>query len=120
MVLAAFADSQVGRLRVGWPFESMEGAVWEGTGTNTVAIDGAIPYGDDTRANLGILPLRPLAWGFTLNVVLYASVMGIIIEALRFVRGYLRRRRGLCPSCSYPAGQSTICSECGTRLRPDR
>ena len=41
---------------------------------------------------------------------------------LRALRRVLRVRRGLCPKCAYPMGESAVCSECGQalpkRLRP--
>ena len=32
------------------------------------------------------------------------------------LRRFLRLRRGLCPKCAYPIGESTVCTECGHRL----
>ncbi len=29
------------------------------------------------------------------------------------LRRFLRVRRGLCPTCAYPMGESAVCTECG-------
>jgi hypothetical protein len=34
------------------------------------------------------------------------------------VRRRMRIRRGLCPACAYPVGQSDVCTECGRPVRP--
>ncbi len=32
------------------------------------------------------------------------------------LRRFLRVRRGLCPKCAYPMGESSVCTECGRAL----
>ena len=32
------------------------------------------------------------------------------------LRRFLRVRRGLCPKCAYPMGESSVCTECGKPL----
>ncbi len=32
------------------------------------------------------------------------------------LRRFIRRKRGLCPACGYPTGESAVCSECGKVL----
>ncbi len=38
----------------------------------------------------------------------------------RFVRRRLCLKRGLCPACAYPVGESALCSECGAEVIPAR
>jgi hypothetical protein len=64
------------------------------------------------------VPFRPVLFGTVLNTLLLATLLWLV--PLRQVRGYLRQRRGRCPSCAYPMGVSSICSECGSRLPSNR
>lgn len=65
------------------------------------------------------LPWRPVWSGLLINTVLFAAIMWLIGRALIGGRHLIRRRRGLCPKCAYPMGESSICPECG-RPRPRR
>ena len=60
------------------------------------------------------LPLRPVWYGFIANTLCYATaawlLSGMPVALRRFVRG----RRGLCRACGYPAGDSEVCTECGS------
>lgn len=85
-------------------------------------------------ADLGYMSLPPLGvaatdmgflsvtwhtrwWALLINI---ASCVPIVIAirrgpwALRLLRRYLRRRRGVCVVCTYPVRGFTRCSECGT------
>ncbi len=62
---------------------------------------------------LRALPLRPIWPGFAINTVFYAGVLWLLIPGPFAMRRFIRRRRGLCPACGYPAGESAVCSECG-------
>ena len=62
-----------------------------------------------------------LIWsGFAVNTILYAGILWLLIGGpfmrRRLVRMKLRVRRGLCPACAYPVGESGVCSECGKAL----
>ncbi len=61
-------------------------------------------------------PLRPLWPGFAVNSLLYATVLWLLIPGTFTLRRLIRRRRGLCPGCGYPVGESDVCSECGREL----
>ncbi len=63
------------------------------------------------------VPLRPVWLGFALNTVVYSAVLCVIVRAPAVLRRFIRRKRGLCPACAYPMGDSTICTECGKPLR---
>ena len=58
------------------------------------------------------LPYRPIWPGFAVNTIFYAAILWLPFV----VRRWVRVRRGLCPKCAYPIGQSDVCSECGKPL----
>ncbi len=62
------------------------------------------------------LPTRPLWLGFAANTVFYATLLALLMRGPFALRRFLRVRRGLCPKCAYPMGESSICSECGRSL----
>jgi hypothetical protein len=66
--------------------------------------------GTNTRAHVPITPVFP---GFAINTIFYAAVLWVLYAAPGSVRRWRRRRRGLCPACAYPVGQSPTCTECG-------
>ncbi len=66
-----------------------------------------------------ILPLRPIWSGFAANTLFYAVVLWLLICGPFALRRFIRVRRGLCPACAYPRGESDVCSECGKAL-PNR
>ncbi len=61
------------------------------------------------------LPLRPTWPGFALNTILYAALLWLPFAPFA-LRRLIRRRRGLCPKCAYPMGESAVCTECGEEL----
>ncbi len=82
------------------------------------------------RANLPTPPARPLRpicfrpiWpGFAINTLFYAGIHWLLIPGPFALRRLIRQRRGLCPKCAYPTGESAVCTECGRdlpkRVRP--
>ena len=62
------------------------------------------------------LPLGLIVPGFALNTLFYATVLGLLIPCPLALRRFTRRRRGLCPACGYPMGESDVCTECGSPL----
>ena len=63
-----------------------------------------------------VLPLRPLWPGSAVNTIFYALVLGLLVYGTLVLRRILRYRRGLCPACAYPMGESPTCTECGRAL----
>jgi hypothetical protein len=63
-----------------------------------------------------VLPLMPLWPGFIINTLLYALSLWLLPAVPRAVRHRYRILRTRCPSCGYPAGEQTICTECGKPL----
>jgi hypothetical protein len=62
------------------------------------------------------LPLRPIWLGFAVNTIFYAAILWLLIPGPFALRRLIRRRRGLCPKCAYPMGDSEVCTECGREL----
>ncbi len=63
-----------------------------------------------------VLPLLPIWPGFAANTLFYAALLWLLICAPFALRRILRLRRGLCPKCAYPIGESAVCTECGKPL----
>ena len=68
-----------------------------------------------------VFPVRPIWPGFAVNTVFYAVMVAslwLLIRGGYFLafRRFIRIRRGLCPRCAYPTGDSAVCSECGKEL----
>ncbi len=91
----------------GWPFRGLEseahswGPPWQPT-----RLLGPI---DPANGFLLICPVWP---GFAINTLFYAAILWGSVALRRFVRV----RRGLCPKCAYPMGESAVCTECGGAL----
>ena len=60
--------------------------------------------------------LHPLWPGFAVNTLFYAAILWFLIRGPFALRRSLRLRRGLCPKCAYPMGESAVCTECGKTL----
>ena len=67
-----------------------------------------------------VLPMRPIWRGFLLNTAFYALAFILLTGMWWSLRRLVRRRRGLCPACAYPRGESGVCSECGKALTTSR
>ena len=67
------------------------------------------------------LPLHPIWPRFAINTMFYAAALAALWLLIRggycyVFRRALRARRGLCPACAYPMGESDVCSECGSKV----
>ena len=62
------------------------------------------------------LPYEPVWPGFAINTAFYATILWLLIRGPFVLRRFLRVRRGLCPKCAYPMGESAVCTECGGAL----
>ena len=104
----------------GWPLLSMwQDYVYTGDGYRSRLGHGLqldIPPPDPDDAFPRAIPLRPIWLGFAVNTLFYAAVLWLLIPGPFALRRFIRRRRGLCPGCGYPAGGSEVCSECGKPL----
>ncbi len=123
--------------RVGWPILTLQWGIWSEAQLSpdgskiTERFDGHPP---DTAWHVGLkppdllipqpndqwkrLPIRPATWlGLSTNTLFYAAILWLLIGGLFVLRRFLRLRRGLCPKCAYPMGESAVCTECGCELR---
>jgi len=64
-----------------------------------------------------ILPTSAIWPGFAINTMFYAGVLWMVFAFPFMVRRRRRIKRGLCPACAYPVGQSPVCTECGKAVR---
>ena len=63
-----------------------------------------------------VLPYHPIWPGFAVNTAFYATVLWLLICVSLALRRFIRMKRGLCPKCTYPMGESPVCTECGKAL----
>jgi hypothetical protein len=70
----------------------------------------------DGKKQYRLLPLRPVWPGFAINTVFFAMILWTLFAAPFALRRRRRIRRGLCPACAYPVGDSAVCTECGKAL----
>ena len=78
---------------------------------------GSLPF-DPQAARMA--PLAPIWSGLVINTAFYATLVWLLIHGLSALRRLLRVRRGLCPKCAYPMGESAVCTECGGAVLPGR
>jgi len=71
---------------------------------------------DPDEAFVPAVPLNPIWPGFAVNTLFYAALLWLLIPGPFALRRFIRVRRGLCPACAYPRGESDVCSECGKAL----
>ena len=85
-----------------------------------VALDGPlllVPQSAGVASRTGdALQYRPLWPGFAINTLFYATTLWLLIGGPFALRRFVRMKRGLCPKCAYPMGESAVCSECGKAL----
>lgn len=106
--------------RAGWPALCLQG--WSLRGDDRNVSLWAPPLGSDRARSMYMIekrkdrrgiPLAPIWSGFLINTLFYAAVLWLLFTTPARIRRMLRRRRGLCPACAYPTGESDTCSECG-------
>jgi hypothetical protein len=80
------------------------------------SLAGEVPF----RRSFTLIRLRPIFPGFAINTIFYAAILWVLCAVPGSVRRWRRRRRGLCPACAYPVGQSPTCTECGAAVDQNR
>ena len=111
----------------GWPFVSLvyrqESDIQQRDGTGNVINN---PRPSRTSAAIALSPSTPLirrweylpteiVWkGFLADAALYSLPWFVLL--MLPIRRFIRTKRGLCPACAYPRGESDVCSECGKAL----
>ena len=106
----------VTELQAGWPRRSLCGAFVE------TMVQPPADWGI-WKPRGWILPYQPIWSGFAVNTLLYTVAMSLTFGAAIApfaLRRHLRTRRGLCPACGYPVGESAVCSECGRAVSSRR
>ncbi len=115
------AEHDAALFRAGWPALTWHSMDWTDGPTKTLRRSAGWDVGLYT-GEYPELPLRPIWPGFAINTLFYATLLWLLIPGPFALRRFIRRKRGQCPACGYPAGESAICSECGKelskRLRP--
>ena len=107
---SGYVQPIVTELRAGWPFRSTTGAQINSRFVGLLPVRGR-------RVWSTYLPLIPVWPGLIANVATYATVLWLLMYGLSALRRFLRVRRGLCPKCAYPIGESSVCTECGNQFR---
>jgi hypothetical protein len=133
---AVFAESENGGegaylmlFDAGWPMTSLR-AEWRGVGPiRTLDASIHLHAGKETsrQARDGqyfsghfVYPTTPIWPGFAINTLFYAAILWMLFAAPFALRQRSRIKRGLCPACAYPVGESPICTECGGDCRVPR
>jgi hypothetical protein len=68
----------------------------------------------------GHAPLGIVWPGFAINTLFCTGVLWLLFAAPFALRRWRRIKRGLCPACAYPVGESATCTECGRPVNPRR
>ena len=63
------------------------------------------------------LPLRPIWAGMSVNTIVYAGIVWVVLGLLRVIRGHIRELLLRCPECGYDLRGNLAggCPECGWR-----
>lgn len=111
--------------RSGFPCDSMTYNPWaawlayDGERGSQITWQGGIlvPQGSWSSTTFAVhLSLSPIWPGFAINTVLYAATLWVMLAARGRVRRWRRIKRGWCPACAYPVGESATCTECGKAI----
>ncbi len=103
-------------LSAGWPAYCLRGSMRWSPGSRKYERALELPEWMTPRTRrmlVEFLPLRPIWPGFAINTLFYALLVWLLCRALLHLRSFIRRRRGLCPACAFPKGESPVCVECG-------
>jgi hypothetical protein len=104
-------------LRAEWrgaaPMKALDASIhlYRGMETSGEARDGQFFHGRF------VYPTEPIWPGFAINTLFYAGVLWLLFAGPFALRRRRRIKRGLCPKCAYPIGDSAICTECGAPVR---
>ena len=113
------------RTRSGWPSLAMTGEIEDTRpGQTWPPVWNRITHAFAVKSDavwrhprgLVVLPLRPIWPGFAVNTLFYAAALWLPTGGPFRLRRLVRTKRGLCPACAYPMGDSEVCSECGKAL----
>ena len=126
----SFSDATfVIRDRSGWPLRALQAEKWlseenvQYTRFESRFAIAIVPVTYSWKGRMikddRLLAYLPVWPNFAINTVFYAIVLWLLIPGPFALRRLIRRRRGLCPKCAYPMGESAVCTECG-QTAPNR
>jgi hypothetical protein len=107
------ADRRVA-IAYGWPTLALRGFF----NLNALNSHHVLVMHDENGNFRALLPFGPILPGFAINTIFYAAVIWVLCAVPGKVRRWRRIKRGLCPRCAYPVGESSTCTECGKPLNP--
>lgn len=114
-----FATTIAERVTSGWPQLALTGGRWWvyacNPTTNSEALAGVTPITaliPRIQQLERVLPIQPTWPGFAINTIFYAGVLWLLFASFGRVRRWRHIKRGLCPACAYPVGESEVCTEC--------
>ena len=105
--------------RIGVPakslsYDSYTHHEWKGGPfSSTRLLERAIPASSGKPRLPLAFPAHPIWPAFIANTLFYAAILWLLICGPFVLRRFARVRRGLCPRCAYPMGESAVCTECG-------
>jgi hypothetical protein len=111
-ILAGFVDA-------GWPMRSLSGLRYLHDRSTVRAHDALLLERTTWTGERMVFPHRPIWPGFAINTLFYAGILWLAWGGFAAPFALRRRRRikrGLCPACAYPVGESDVCTECGAAV----
>ena len=105
---------ELGLCKTGWPLHCLQGRVVRKQRSEGAWMSRGAPGRGRWHGRL--VPYQPTWFGFAANTAFYAALLWLLIPGPFALRRFLRLRRGLCPKCAYPMGESAVCTECGDPL----
>ena len=100
------------QLETGWPLLALTGAALpiEPGYVDGIELENKIASPYLGRANVKILPTRPLMTGGAVNIMFYAAIWFGLLFGIGSFRRVIRRWQGYCPNCKYDLhGHSLQC-----------
>lgn len=94
--------------------------VLRGVTTPVYELRSGISFSPEDEFAVRRIPVRPMPLGFAANTLFYATPFLLFFFGVPSLRGYVRRKRGLCSRCAYDRSglsPTEACPECGDTPR---
>ncbi len=100
----------------GWPARSLRGAALVQANQLKV-VNATLAHRILRILPPSYLPLRPIWAGLSVNTIIYAGIVWVVLGLLKVIRGHIRELLLRCPECGYDlrGDFSAGCPECGWR-----